>query len=289
MKQRGDNLLAGIGQFNEGAVKVVQNRNYAREQTMKNNYYRFIMQVAGFANEPIQKLWNDNFKKDETPLLSEGLSIKPIDDSKFGVNIKDKNSKKKDDSLMFEDIENQLQAKGNILRSAEVSGQLLLSPSAYSHLLEAWEIIRHRCNTNVSLDTLVSVEHSTYFARLVALRIQLSRFLSGRYYSVQATTSVYYFNRKALSVATLKQSLIKGHVLQLIHIFDRFKSFKFLGIKCNHLYFGCLFRYFTFISRKKTTTTQARPTLNILCKISLIYWLQLLVACVFLCYLLKIR
>ena len=35
MKQRGDNLLAGTGQLNKGAVKVVQNRNYAQEQTMK--------------------------------------------------------------------------------------------------------------------------------------------------------------------------------------------------------------------------------------------------------------
>ena len=194
MKERADNLLAGTGQINPGAVKVVQNRNYAQEQTMKNNYYRFIMQVSGFANEPIQKLWNDNFKKDETPLLSEGLSIRPLDNT-FGTNI----GKKENDPLMFEEtIEAQLQAKGNILRSAEVSGQLLLSPSAYSHLLEAWEIIRHRCNTNVSLDTLVSVEHSTYFARLVALRIQLSRFLSGRYYSVASNYKRLLFQQESL-------------------------------------------------------------------------------------------
>ncbi len=212
MKERGDNLLAGIGVFNNGAVKVVQNRNYAQEQTMKNNYYRFIMQVAGFANEPIQKLWNDNFKKDETPLLSEGLSIRPLDNSKFGVNVKDKKEDtEKENDLMFEDtIENQLQAKGNILRSAEVSGQLLLSPSAYSHLLEAWEIIRHRCNTNVSLDTLVSVEHSTYFARLVALRIQLSRFLSGRYYSVASNYKRLLFQQESLVRGYFKAKFNQG-------------------------------------------------------------------------------
>ena len=107
-------------------------------------------------------------------------------------------------------IENQLQAKGNILRSAEVSGQLLLSPSAYSHLLEAWEIIRHRCNTNVSLDTLVSVEHSTYFARLVALRIQLSRFLSGRYYSVASNYKRLLFQQESLVRGYFKAKFNQG-------------------------------------------------------------------------------
>lgn len=210
MKERGDNLLAGTGQFNEGAVKVVQNRHYAQEQTMKNNYYRFIMQVAGFANEPIQKLWNDNFKKDETPLLSEGLSIRPLDDSKFGVNIKKREEDETNPLRNEEPIENQLQAKGSILRSAEVSGQLLLSPSAYSHLLEAWEIIRHRCNTNVGLDTLVSVEHSTYFARLVALRIQLSRFLSGRYYSVASNYKRLLFQQESLVRGYFKAKFNQG-------------------------------------------------------------------------------
>ncbi len=197
MKERADNLLSGTkSRFATGTVKVIQNRNYAQEQTMKNNYYRFIMQVSGFANEPIQKLWNDNFKKDEKPLLSEGLTIRPQGDDSVFMEGEDGNN---DNPLESEEaIEKELQAKGNILRSAEVSGQLLLSPSAYSHLLEAWEIIRHRCNTNVSLDTLVSVEHSTYFARLVALRIQLSRFLSGRYYSVASNYKRLLFQQESL-------------------------------------------------------------------------------------------
>lgn len=199
MRDRANNLLAGsTSTISKGAVEVTRNRNYAQEQTLKNNYYRFIMQVSGFANEPIQKLWNQNFKKDEKPLLSEGLSLPPSMNNPFDYNT----NKDVTDSDRQATIEKELIAKGNILKSAEVSGQLFLSPSAYSHLLESWEIIRHRCNTNVSLDTLVSVEHSTYFARLVALRIQLSRFLSGRYYSVAS-------NYKRL----LKQqeSLIRGY------------------------------------------------------------------------------
>lgn len=197
MQERANNLLSGSqSKISSGAIKVVQNRNYAQEQTLKNKYYRFIMQVAGFANEPIQKLWNDNFKKDEKPLVSEGLSIRPQEGDSLGVNTVKKNVKNPFDKEDF--IEKQLQAKGSLIRSAEVSGQLLLSPSAYSHLLEAWEIVRHRCNSNVSLDELVSVEHSTYFARLVALRIQLSRFLSGRYYSVASNYKRLLFQQESL-------------------------------------------------------------------------------------------
>jgi len=196
MQDRADNLLSGQeSRVPKGAIEVIQNRNYAQEQTMQNNYYRFIMQVSGFANEPIQKLWNDNFKKDEKPLLSEGLSLAP-NDGVFGMNFSETLNVKNEDREQT--IEKQLQTKGNLLRSAEVSGQLLLSPSAYSHLLESWEIIRHRCNTNVSLDTLVSVEHSTYFARLVALRIQLSRFLSGRYYSVASNYKRLLYQQESL-------------------------------------------------------------------------------------------
>jgi len=201
MQDRANNLLSGSkSQVSKGAVEVIRNRNYAQEQTLKNNYYRFIMQVSGFANEPMQKLWNQNFKKDEKPLLSEGLSLPPRINNPLNVDYSSMDNVR--DSDRQATIEKELIAKGNILKSAEVSGQLFLSPSAYSHLLESWEIIRHRCNTNVSLDTLVSVEHSTYFARLVALRIQLSRFLSGRYYSVAS-------NYKRL----LKQqeSLIRGY------------------------------------------------------------------------------
>lgn len=198
MKDRADNLLSGpYSAVSRGAVQVVQNRNFAQEQTMKNKYYRFIMQVSGFANEPIQKLWNDKFKKDEKPLLSEGLSLAPSSGDPFNY-VAGIEPEKIEEYDVQANIEQELQEKGNILRSAEVSGQLLLSPSAYSHLLEAWEIIRHRCNTNVSLDTLVSVEHSTYFARLVALRIQLSRFLSGRYYSVASNYKRLLYQQESL-------------------------------------------------------------------------------------------
>jgi len=199
MKDRAKNLLSGTtSKVSNGAIEVIQNRNYAQEKTMQNNYYRFIMQVSGFANEPVQKLWNDNFKKDEKPLLSEGLSLAPSTGDLLGANYTSVEPSKINSEDRQSTIEKELEAKGSLLRSAEVSGQLLLSPSAYSHLLEAWEIIRHRCNTNVSLDTLVSVEHSTYFARLVALRIQLSRFLSGRYYSVASNYKRLLFQQESL-------------------------------------------------------------------------------------------
>ena len=197
MQDRADNLLAGEqSRVSSGAINTVQNRNFAQEQTMQNKYYRFILQVAGFANEPIQKLWNDKFKKDEAPLLAEGLSVAPLSDDQLGINYE--YNKTTESSKRESRIERELQLKGNLIRSPEVTGQLMLSPSAYSHLLESWEIVRHRCNTNVSLDSLVSVEHSTYFARLVALRIQISRFLSGRYYSVSSNYKRLLFQQESL-------------------------------------------------------------------------------------------
>tara|TARA_B110000008_G_C16977988_1_gene566943 strand:- start:5201 stop:6019 length:819 start_codon:yes stop_codon:yes gene_type:complete len=183
MRERANNLLGDDtgNVISDKAIKIIQNRNYAREQTLKNDFYRFIMQVAGLATEPIAKLWNEKKEKDERPLISGGINSLSVEASgALQTNYTNVNGPNENQDL----INKELREKGDLIASAEVAGQFLLTPSAYAHLMEAWEMIRHRCKTNVSLDRLVSPEFSTYFARLVALRIQISRFLSGRYYTV---------------------------------------------------------------------------------------------------------
>ena len=70
------------------------------------------------------------------------------------------------------------------LNRPTVKGYMFLTPTAYSHLMEAYELIQQHSRKKLDLEELVcNKDYSTYFARLVAVRIQISRFLGGRYYS----------------------------------------------------------------------------------------------------------
>lgn len=215
MQERADNLIGAQGtSVIPEAVRVIQNRNYARQKTLENDYYRFIMQVSGFSNEPIEKLWNQTQKKDEQPLLSgpnslafEANANTPLEGLSSVITGKTGNYNE-------QTINRELRNRGDFLRSAEVAGQFFLSPSAYSHMLEAWEIVRHRCNTDVDLDTLVSVEHSTYYARLVAIRIQISRFLAGRYYNATSNYRRLLSQQEHLITGYFKSKFSSGQRLQ---------------------------------------------------------------------------
>lgn len=188
--ERANYLTAEDKSVSEAALQLAERRLFARKKILKDKYYKFIMQVAGFSNEPLGKLWKNQSNKGEAPLLASNNSLayetdwSPEDLTMIKRGIKNPDRKK---NLQVEfDTALELKLKADFLNSAEVTGELFLTPNAYSHLLEAWEIIRHRCNVDIPLDKLVDTEHSTYFARLVALRIQISRFLSGRYYTVSS-------------------------------------------------------------------------------------------------------
>ena len=188
MQQRADYLTADDKTVSKAALQLAERRLFARKKILKDKFYKFIMQVAGFSNEPLGKLWKNQSNKGEAPLLGSNNSLayetdfSPKDLNTIKRGIKDPDIRK--DLEKEFDTALELKLKADFLNSAEVTGELFLTPNAYSHLLEAWEIIRHRCNVDIALDKLVDTEHSTYFARLVALRIQISRFLSGRYYTV---------------------------------------------------------------------------------------------------------
>ena len=69
---------------------------------------------------------------------------------------------------------------------------------------------------SIDLDKFIQSEHSTYFARLVALRMNMSRFLGGRYYTLsnnygrlmqQTTRILQYF--KTTEIAASQLSTLK--------------------------------------------------------------------------------
>jgi hypothetical protein len=76
---------------------------------------------------------------------------------------------------------------------------------------ESVQLLEKMSGKQLDVDALVGSKHSTYFARLVSLRIQLSRFLSGRYYSLSANYKrlltqqghlIAYFKRNLVSTPT---------------------------------------------------------------------------------------
>lgn len=190
IKQRADYLTIGQQTISDEIIQLAKNRLFARKKILRDKYYKFIMQVAGFSNEPMIKLWKNETKKGEAPLTASDHSLAWETDwnaqsfKDILAEIKEGDGK----TNLKNELESTLQMKlkADFLNSAEITGQIFMTPNAYSHLLEAWEIIRHRCNVDIELEKLVDTEHSTYFARLVALRIQISRFLSGRYYTVSS-------------------------------------------------------------------------------------------------------
>lgn len=188
MKERANYLTIGEQTISEDIIKLAKRRLFARKKILRDKYYKFIMQVAGFSNEPMIKLWKNETKKGEAPLTASDHSLawetdwNPQSFRDILAEIQGDKTKLKEEL----DLTLQMKLKADFLNSAEITGQIFMTPNAYSHLLEAWEIIRHRCNVDIELEKLVDIEHSTYFARLVALRIQISRFLSGRYYTVSS-------------------------------------------------------------------------------------------------------
>lgn len=161
------------------AVEFQIKNDEAQINALRNPWYSFIVKVAGFSNEDVSKLWKDigNDKNSSQPLANTpSLStISQIDAAAGGKTESDEKS-----------LGEYLKNRQYFLQSVEVRGYIFLTPIAFSHCGEAVSLLENMCNTKVDLDELIQSKHSTYFARLVSLRIQMSRFLSGRYYSLSS-------------------------------------------------------------------------------------------------------
>ena len=161
------------------AVEFQIKNDQAQMRALRNPWYSFITKVAGFSNEDVSKLWKDigNDKNSSQPLANTpSLStVSQIDAAAGGKT-------ESDEKTLGEYLKN----RQYFLQSVEVRGYIFLTPIAFSHCGEAVSLLENMCNTKVNVDELIQSEHSTYFARLVSLRIQMSRFLSGRYYSLSS-------------------------------------------------------------------------------------------------------
>ena len=73
------------------------------------------------------------------------------------------------------------------MSAPEVSGVVHVSAALYGHIKEAQDILERVTGQRVALKGLVEGPLSTLFARLVALRLHLSQFLSGVNYQLDAT------------------------------------------------------------------------------------------------------
>lgn len=161
------------------AIEFQKKNDVAEINAFRSPWYSFILKVAGFAMEDISKMWKDigNDKNSAQPLANTPQlgTVAQINAASTGAVQTDERN-----------LGQYLQNRQYFFQSATVRGYIFLTPVCFSHVSEAVSLLENMCNTQVDVDILIKSQHSTYFARLVALRIQISRFLSGRYYSLSS-------------------------------------------------------------------------------------------------------
>lgn len=190
VKKRADNLLPGNGKAPKKGVEYFVKTQMALAQTQKNPYYRLAMKISAFSGEPMTKMWKQQADVEKgQALLNEST------DGVFSAIDAASGGQYDGDDLVramgnYMDQENEMQVseyvknRRDFFLSPSVFGKLFLTPLIYGHINEALELIQNHCKVKIQIEKLVESDDSTYFARLVALRMNTSRFLSGRYYSL---------------------------------------------------------------------------------------------------------
>lgn len=176
------------------ALDFQERQDFAIKQALQNKWYQFVMKVSGFANEPIEKLWKGDV--DDTGKATTALVNSTQISTAAQINAASRDS---NENVEERNLGKFLQGRESVFGSVLVRAELYLNPICYSHVCEAIELIKNHCNNNtIQVHKLVDSGHSTYFARLVATRIQLSRFYSGRYYSLSANHNRLMMNQQRL-------------------------------------------------------------------------------------------
>ena len=162
------------------AVDFQIKNDEAQIRALRNPWYSFVIKVAGFSNEDVSKLWKDigNDRNRDSQPLANTPSLSTFSQIDAAASGKSEENEK--------ELGEYLKNRQYFLQSVEVRGYIFLTPICYSHVGEAVSLLENMCNTKLNVDELITSIHSTYFARLVSLRIQISRFLSGRYYSLSS-------------------------------------------------------------------------------------------------------
>lgn len=205
-KQERANNLSLTGNIPESAIEYSERIDYAEKQKYKNKWYQFILKVAGFSTEKVDKLWKKDADQENQrsagQLTNErsSTSISSIEAAsrRYAGSALVEEELDTDDVVRGKNIADYVGPRSNFLNAPEIRAELFLSASAYSHILEGKELINNHCKVGLTEDDLVFSEHSTYFARLVATRLQLSRFLSGRYYSLSSNYNRLMANQNRL-------------------------------------------------------------------------------------------
>jgi hypothetical protein len=136
-----------------------------KQQLRNDKSYQFLMKVSAFANMKMESIWQTPSEEPGRNAVSSGGGLTNIQNP----------------SASPLDSVNQEQAfQHKWTTIPEVSGLVYLNPTVYGHMHEAYEIT----GVQISLEKLIVSDGSTLFARLVALRIKLSQFLSGLNYNL---------------------------------------------------------------------------------------------------------
>ena len=205
-KQERANNLSLTGGIPESAIEYSERIDFAEKQKYKNKWYQFILKVAGFSTEKVDKLWKKDVDQENQRSAGQLTNERPITSissieaasRRYAGSSLVEQELDTDDVTRGKNIADYVGPRSNFLNAPEVRAELFLSASAYSHILESKELINNHCNVNISEEYLVFSRHSTYFARLVAVRLQLSRFLSGRYYSLSSNYNRLMANQNRL-------------------------------------------------------------------------------------------
>jgi len=143
-----------------------EHRHEAYKQRLRNDpEYQFLMKVAAFANIKLENMWNTPSEEPGRSAVSTGGGL---------GNIVAPNSNPLDTSSTEASFQHQWTT------IPEVSGLVYLNPTIFGHLHEAYEMI----GPTMPMEELMISLASTLFARLVALRIKMSAFLSGLNYNL---------------------------------------------------------------------------------------------------------
>ena len=190
VQDRANNLLPGAAtKVPSEAVEYVTKVNIARANTMENPWYKFISLVSGLSTEPMSKLWKkQDLVEKQQALLNEtnsgvfsALNVGASQQYQGGGLVKNTALQQEE-----QNVSQYVTDRRDFLSSPEVYGKLFLTPLIFAHINEAQQLIENLCNTSIDVDELIKTRHATYFARLVALRMNTSRFLGGRYYHLNS-------------------------------------------------------------------------------------------------------
>jgi hypothetical protein len=138
-----------------------------RQEMRRSPMYQFVMLVASFANLRLNQMWRTPA---EDPSKASGSADETAGQlGSIGNNIQ---------------AGEQFDFQHRWTSSPLISGHLYLSPKVFGHLMEAEDLVRNCTGTTIALEDLMKGKTRVLFARLVAIRINMSAFLSGLNYQL---------------------------------------------------------------------------------------------------------